>query len=131
MKSQTAKRTISALIIIVLCFTLFSFSTTAVSLDTKGSITLYTLDKESKEPISGAVFRIYLFATSYTNGDNIYYVLISLNELEYPEYYIVESKLVAKSVAEGCIRDINAAREEKENQLGTKWNLPPAAVIKL
>ena len=36
-----------------------------------------------------------------------------------------------KSVAEGCIRDINAAREEKENQLGTKWNLPPAAVIKL
>ena len=34
-------------------------------------------------------------------GDNIYYVLISLNELEYPEYYIVESKLVAKSVAEG------------------------------
>ena len=34
-------------------------------------------------------------------GDNIYYVLISLNELEYPEYYIVESKLVAKSVTEG------------------------------
>ena len=34
-------------------------------------------------------------------GDNIYYVLITLNELEYPEYYIVESKLVAKSVAEG------------------------------
>lgn len=36
-----------------------------------------------------------------------------------------------EDVAEGCIRDINAAREEKENQLGTKWNLPPAAVIKL
>lgn len=36
-----------------------------------------------------------------------------------------------EDVAEGCIRDINAAREEKENQLGTKWNLPPVAVIKL
>ena len=34
-------------------------------------------------------------------GDNIYYVLISLNELEYPEYYIVESKLVAENVTEG------------------------------
>ena len=36
-----------------------------------------------------------------------------------------------ESVAEGCIRDINAAKEEKENQLGTKWNLPPAVVIKV
>ena len=73
MNSQIAKRTISALIIIVLCFTLFSFSTTAVSLDSKGSITLYTLDKESKKPVSGAVFRIYLFATAYSSGDQLYY----------------------------------------------------------
>ena len=36
-----------------------------------------------------------------------------------------------ESVAEGCIRDINAAKEEKENQLGTKWHLPPAAVIEV
>lgn len=36
-----------------------------------------------------------------------------------------------KSVAEGCIRDINAAKEEKENQLGTTWNLPPSVVIEV
>lgn len=36
-----------------------------------------------------------------------------------------------EDVAEGCIRDINAAREEKENQLGTKWNLPPSVVIEV
>ena len=36
-----------------------------------------------------------------------------------------------ESVAEGCVRDINAAKEEKENQLGTKWNLPPAVVIEV
>lgn len=36
-----------------------------------------------------------------------------------------------ESVAEGCVRDINAAKEEKESQLGTKWNLPPAVVIEV
>lgn len=30
--------------------------------------------------------------------DNIYYVFVSLNEQDAPEYYIVESKLVAESV---------------------------------
>lgn len=34
-------------------------------------------------------------------GDNIYYVLLSLNELDQPEYYIIESELVAKSVKDG------------------------------
>lgn len=34
-------------------------------------------------------------------GDNIYYVFLSLNGLEQPEYYIIESKLVAQSVKEG------------------------------
>lgn len=34
-------------------------------------------------------------------GENIYYVLLSLNELEHPEYYIIESNLVAQSVEEG------------------------------
>jgi hypothetical protein len=73
MNSKTAKRIISALIIIVLCFTLLSFGTSAVSLDSKGSITLSALDKETKEPISGAAFRIYRFATAYTKGDAVYY----------------------------------------------------------
>ena len=36
-----------------------------------------------------------------------------------------------ESVAEACIGDINNAKEEKENQSGTLWNLPPAAVIRL
>ena len=34
-------------------------------------------------------------------GKDIYYVLISLNELEQPEYYIVESNLIAQSMKEG------------------------------
>lgn len=34
-------------------------------------------------------------------GDNIYYVLLCLNELEQPEYYIVESELIANSMQKG------------------------------
>ncbi len=34
-------------------------------------------------------------------GENIYYVLISLNELEQPEFYIIESDKIAKSIKEG------------------------------
>lgn len=34
-------------------------------------------------------------------GDNIYYVLLCLNELEQPEYYIVESELIADSMQKG------------------------------
>lgn len=34
-------------------------------------------------------------------GNDIYYVLISLNELEQPEYYIVESNLIAESMQKG------------------------------
>ncbi|MDO4608701.1 MAG: hypothetical protein Q4B40_05880 [Clostridia bacterium] len=34
-------------------------------------------------------------------GENIYYVLISLNELEQPEFYIIESDLIAKSMKKG------------------------------
>lgn len=33
-------------------------------------------------------------------GDNIIYFLVSLNELEQPEYHIVPSKIVAKSIRE-------------------------------
>lgn len=34
-------------------------------------------------------------------GDNIFYVFVSLNELETPEYHIVPSSVVAKSVKDG------------------------------
>ena len=34
-------------------------------------------------------------------GDNIYYVLLCLNELEQPEYYIVESELIANNMQKG------------------------------
>lgn len=37
-------------------------------------------------------------------GKDIYYVFISLNELEEPEYYIVESDLIAESMREGYKR---------------------------
>ena len=33
-------------------------------------------------------------------GDNIIYFLVSLNELEQPEYHIVPSKIVAKTIRE-------------------------------
>ena len=31
-------------------------------------------------------------------GDNIYYVFVSLNEMDYPEYHIVPSKIVAETI---------------------------------
>lgn len=65
---------ISALIIIAICFTFFSFSTAAVSLEERGSVTLTALDKETKEPISGATFRIYRFASAYIKNDSISYI---------------------------------------------------------
>lgn len=34
-------------------------------------------------------------------GGNIYYVLLCLNELDQPEYYIVESELIAESMQKG------------------------------
>lgn len=33
--------------------------------------------------------------------DNIYYVLIALNELDTPDYYIIESKYIAESLSKG------------------------------
>ena len=34
-------------------------------------------------------------------GDNIIYFLVSLNELDHPEYHIVPSKIIAKELKEG------------------------------
>ncbi len=36
-----------------------------------------------------------------------------------------------ENVAKGCVKDINDAKNEKESHSGTKWKLPPAAVIEL
>ena len=74
MNNKTAKRVLAMLLMTVMCFTLFSFGASAVSVDRRGSITLTTLDKETAEPLSGATFRIYFFASAYTVGDNIAYV---------------------------------------------------------
>lgn len=72
MKNKISKKVISVIIMAVMCITLFSFGTCAVSLDTKGSINLTLLDKETKEPISDAVFRIYLIASVYEDNDNLF-----------------------------------------------------------
>jgi len=61
-------------------------------------------DFSTVEDIYSAIFKISDLLNKKSEelqGDNIYYVLISLNELECPEYYIIESNLVAKSVTEG------------------------------
>ena len=36
-----------------------------------------------------------------------------------------------ENVAKGCVKDINDAKNEKERHSGTKWKLPPAAIIEL
>ena len=74
MNNKTAKRVMAMLIVTVMCFTLFSFGVSAVSLDRRGSITLTTFDKETKEPISGASFRIYRVASAYLKDGDISFV---------------------------------------------------------
>lgn len=74
MKNETAKKVIAALITVALCFTLLSFGASAVSLDSKGSISLTLLDKETKEPVSGAIFRVYRFASAHSVGDSVKFV---------------------------------------------------------
>ena len=69
MKIKRAQKALAMIIISAICFALFSFGTAAVSIDTRGSITLTTLSKENKEPVSGAVFRIYYLASAHQSGD--------------------------------------------------------------
>ena len=71
---KTVNRIIAMLIISVMCFTLFTVSSSAVSLNQKGSISLTVLDKDSKEPMSGAVFRVYQIASAYEENGGISYV---------------------------------------------------------
>lgn len=74
MKKKSAAKALTMIIITALCITLFSFGTAAVSADTKGSITLTTLSKETKEPVSGAVFRIYPIASAYIKDGGIAFI---------------------------------------------------------
>ena len=48
--------------------------------------------------------------------DNIYYVLIALNELDAPDYYIIESKYIAESLSKGYQMWLN---EEGKNRKDT------------
>ena len=36
------------------------------------------------------------------NKENVFYIFVVLNELQYPEYYIMESKFVAESIKKDC-----------------------------
>ena len=77
MKSYKAfSKVVAVLVMVVICFTLFSVSTVAVSLDKKGSVSITVVDRESKEVIKGGVFRIYQFASAYTFGDSISYIYL-------------------------------------------------------
>ena len=69
-----AKKLVACIVISVMCFTLFSFGTAAVSLEKRGSITLSAVDKDTKEPVEGATFRLYRVASAYANDDEVYYI---------------------------------------------------------
>lgn len=73
MNNIKVKRSVTILLTIALCITLFSFSASAFS-NTKGSISISALDKETKEPISDAVFRVYSIASVYENDDGFFFV---------------------------------------------------------
>ena len=49
-------------------------------------------------------------------GDNIYYVLLCLNELEQPEYYIVESELIADSMQKGYQQWLQEEGKKKRHE---------------
>lgn len=67
---------------------------------------ILVINKETYRQVALQVKTSYSRSTEWTLskkneslvGDDIYYVFISLNEHDAPEYYIVESKLVAISV---------------------------------
>lgn len=69
-----AKKIIAMLVTVVICFTLFSFSTAAVSPGKRGEIKLTALDKDTKEPLSGATFRLYRFASAYFKGTEVSFI---------------------------------------------------------
>ena len=74
MINNIVKKAFVMIIMSAMCIALFSFSTSAVSLDTKGSITLSALDKETKEPISDVLFRAYAVASIYQDDDGFTFV---------------------------------------------------------
>lgn len=71
--NKTALKAVAMLIVAAVCFTLFSAAAYSLSLETKGSITLHVADSETKMPLAGASFRLYLFAAAYESGDGVGY----------------------------------------------------------
>ena len=64
-------KTAFLMLFVVLCFTLLSIGAAADFTDGKGSVTLTAVDKENKEFISGAVFRLYAVADAEVDKNGI------------------------------------------------------------
>ncbi len=73
MKRKTASKIIAAILVSVICVTLFSLAASAIPLETKGSITLHVADYDTGEPIDSLTFRIYFFASAYEKGEGLGY----------------------------------------------------------
>ena len=67
------KKILSVVTVLLMCFILLSLNASSISLETKGSVILTTVDKESETPISGAVFRIYHIATVKAVTEGVLY----------------------------------------------------------
>ncbi len=74
MKNNTAKKAFAMIIIFAICISQLIFAASAVSDGIRGSITITTLSKETKEPVSGAVFRVYHIASAYISDDSITFI---------------------------------------------------------
>lgn len=68
-----AKSVTVLLLCFVMCSSLFSVGASAVSLDKNGSISITCLDRVTKEPVSGAVFRLYYIADAFEENGNLGY----------------------------------------------------------
>lgn len=74
MNNTSLRRIAAVMMLIVMCITMLSYSASAISVDNRGSITITTLSKTDKEPISGAVFRVYKIANAYADGNSLSFV---------------------------------------------------------
>ncbi len=73
MRNRTVKNLTVILLCLVMCFSLLSVSASAVPLDKKGSISITCLDRETKETVPGAVFRLYRIADAFIENDSLNY----------------------------------------------------------
>lgn len=73
MKKSSVKALTAVLLCVVMCFSLLSVSASALSLDKKGSISITCLDRETKQSVAGAVFRLYRIADAFVENDSLNY----------------------------------------------------------